>query len=54
MCLFGEGAARIAMERAKCACRESMKIDRRMRTLDGSRHAMKLLFGIASSGIENR
>ena len=52
-CLFAEGAARITMKRSECACSESMKIDRRMRAFAGSRHAMKLLFGIASSGIEN-
>jgi len=48
-----EGAAHIAMERAKCARSESMKIDRWMRAFAGIGHAMKLLFGIASSGIEN-
>src|SRR5436190_627062 len=51
-CVFGEGAVHITMKRCECGRSESMKIDRRMRALAGSRRAMKLLFAIVSSGIE--
>jgi hypothetical protein len=41
------------MKRAKCARSESMKIDRLVRAVAGTGHAVKLLFRIASAGIEN-
>jgi hypothetical protein len=53
MSVLGYSGSHIAMKSAKCARSESMKIDRRMRAFARSGHAMKLLFGIASSGIEN-
>jgi hypothetical protein len=42
------------MKRSGRARSESMEIDWWMRTFAGRGHGMKLLFPIASSGVENR